>query len=789
MLRKFNSIGTEGLFSKHRWGAGVPDLESISIIYGPNGSGKTSLARALFDAANDPKAREFLEIFVDTAGGVGRAAEEDGLYDRLYVFSDSYVRLNHKLTENEATLPAIITLGKRTVDAEDEIAEIRAELPGLEGAATDAISSKQKAAKAFKVIAERVSGLVVDDLTKLGGEYQSRSKFSVARVAKAYAEDRTSWRILTSEELQADKETIVATASELIKEIPGDLIEVSADVVSLSEKSLKSSPVSILIDSIAQRPDAEEWVRHGLGVHGTADDACLFCGGELTQQRKEKLNAHFSKESEEVSRVCLDVVAQLLNVQSNLTRVSTAWPSRGQLSSRHRSAFDGLVSDFATASGELNVWCDALSDRLKKKAKSPAVNIDTQRVPPPPTVDYSGLNSLVRQHNLDTEQHTKLQADAGHRIRNHHLLSNDEEYATTSQGVDDAEAAVKITAQQVIDHNERLAELQNVEGDISPSAQLLTAEVSRLLGRAELSFHAAGPDRYEVRRGAAPAHGLSEGERTAVTLVHFLETVRRHDPSRGAPIIVVDDPVSSLDQGIFIGVSSALWGLIASSQSKVEQIVLLTHNFELFRQWDIQWDRYPAKKTSRRPDGRTFKSFELKPKFKDGVRTGSIALWPSEDLYKIKKKMRSVYHHGFIALADAHVNLREVDSLDSKLEAQLLFPNVIRRVLESFLAFKLPEQVGDLSQLMSKSADLITVNDKVTDPDALRHDLLRFSNVYSHDESPQTDSMITPEEIVPAIGSLFLFMDAVDRQHFVGMCKVLEIEPEDLLVEQFPKQE
>jgi len=49
MLRRLESITNCGLFEDYRWDTAAPDFERINLIYGSNGAGKTSLARAFED--------------------------------------------------------------------------------------------------------------------------------------------------------------------------------------------------------------------------------------------------------------------------------------------------------------------------------------------------------------------------------------------------------------------------------------------------------------------------------------------------------------------------------------------------------------------------------------------------------------------------------------------------------------------------------------------------------------------------------------------------------------------
>ena len=69
--------------------------------------------------------------------------------------------------------------------------------------------------------------------------------------------------------------------------------------------------------------------------------------------------------------------------------------------------------------------------------------------------------------------------------------------------------------------------------------------------------------------------------------------------------------------------------------------------------------------------------------------------------------MRSTYQHAFITIAQALQQLQANESMEHKLDAQLLFPNVVRRMLETFLTFKHPEWVGNFTEAMRKSKDLL----------------------------------------------------------------------------------
>jgi hypothetical protein len=155
--------------------------------------------------------------------------------------------------------------------------------------------------------------------------------------------------------------------------------------------------------------------------------------------------------------------------------------------------------------------------------------------------------------------------------------------------------------------------------------------------------------------------------------------------------------------------------------------------------------------------------------------------WPPSD--DARRKLRSTYHHAFITVARAGIDLRDQDSVERRLDALLLYPNVIRRMLESFLAFKRPALVGDFAKVMRESASMLAVAGYEGDAELIRLRLTRFTNTHSHDESSETDTTLNPDEIGPTIAAAFTFMNALDPQHFEGLCEIVGIEPRALLLQ------
>ena len=320
----------------------------------------------------------------------------------------------------------------------------------------------------------------------------------------------------------------------------------------------------------------------------------------------------------------------------------------------------------------------------------------------------------------------------------------------------------------VEDLERQITTLENVDGDPVPGAEELTKGLTGLLGRNELTFSAHGAKHYAIKRAGAPATHLSEGEQTAIALLYFLSSVRKDKIAGDPPIVVIDDPVSSLDQGILFGASAHIWSELVVN-TYASQVFLLTHNFEFFRQWLIQMEAVPKK---RREGGYT--AYRVCAHVDDhGRRRPVFEIWELDD--DRRKKLRSQYHFLFDQVA---TTLKESDrDLDSiaQMEAAALVPNTARKLLEGFLSFRTPANMGKLHESVRAALDARPGLD-----DSVRTMVVRYAHANSHLEEADLTKPLEPSESVPFLHALFTFMDHVDSEHFTSMCQALGHDPEVL---------
>ena len=786
MLRRLESVKSCGIFEDFRWNASVPNFERINLIYGTNGSGKTSLARALDSL--DKESGGFVNVSirmsnVDKTNDRASAQAHDDEFERVFVFSDGYATRNHDFG-GDTEVEAVLTLGERTLEDEKRIGELHELIQSAEGDLAKAIKSARDADKAQDDEYTSISRNVVTALSRAGGDYRSAGSYSKGTVKSRFSASHAAWVLLSDKEREAALATVnsderqpVATKSYSLTVRDNLPEEVAA--------ALTTSPVSVVLDTLKEHDEASSWVESGRHLHEGLN-RCIFCGGELTEDRKKQIEQHFSDEVEEAQHTMDALIREVKALQSSSQTLLGDGAVSGSLFDDLRDSFNAARTAAKKQVAELDKWLKDLLEALEKKRANVVARVEYE-ITDPTSIDGTEIEKALKDHNDRVSQHASLVQVAAKKVEFHLLKEAEARVAALSEAAKKA-AKVKADIDEALrKYREEVAALENVEGDPLPSAEVLTRELTRILGRSELSFELLSDGKhYRVTRHGKPARDLSTGERTAITLIHFLENVKTSAVRSGKAIVVIDDPVSSLDSGAAMGISTYIWSE-AVSKDHIEQVFLLTHNFELFRQWDIQIEGLP------RPRGAANKTFpsncyELIAPHQDvsGVkkRVPAFIVWPPNQDTRLK--VRSAYHHAFITAARAHAALALDSSMEKELDALLLYPNVLRRMLETFLAFKSPTSVGNFTNSMRDIGTTLEALGYTGDADALRLQLTRFTHANSHAESPETDVAVNPDEVGAIIAAVFRLMNAVDREHFEGLCEVVGVDPSDLLIEAQP---
>jgi hypothetical protein len=232
-------------------------------------------------------------------------------------------------------------------------------------------------------------------------------------------------------------------------------------------------------------------------------------------------------------------------------------------------------------------------------------------------------------------------------------------------------------------------------------------------------------------------------------------------------IVVVDDPVSSLDEQLMTGVQSMLVTQLdpLSPQPGCRQLFVLTHNAAFLRMWKKELDRGRGnRKTSQPPSAslHMMKSIRQGPTSEPGSRR--------PELVRVNLQSKSVsaldteYHLLFYRVAhdllDAKCSVQGEGDLRLVAESS----NSARKLLEHFLAFTHPNQAGKFTNVVDHSLPGQQVR-------ARRINALLNSN--SHRSPDPEGKEPLSDEAQGTITDVFRLINEVNPGHFEGMCSRL----------------
>ncbi|WP_164505507.1 MULTISPECIES: AAA family ATPase [unclassified Actinobaculum] len=797
-IRRIERIENYRIFQNWKPSSGI-EFARVNLIYGQNGSGKSTLASLFADCAanatvgtksrggGNNEADAGLQLLV--ANDAGESPSLIGMDDpefwaRVRVFNKDFVRRNLRFEEPDGPQPeALLTVGERLADAEEQLTKLRRELDDAQTEAKKAATDVGRVEKQMGSLLTRTAKSVTDSLlgTKVT-EYNPRSykKPRAEQVLNDFAHDPS---IFDSASTELDVDRKIATSEAMTPVSLGTRGKVLAqDGVNHARELLGRDVVIQVIEELREHPERATWVQRGISLHEYLED-CLFCGQPLTAGRRTELSAHFDDSLKKLQTAIDSLVADFNNSVTASDDYLKAIPADASVYPDLKSALQQARAAYQREHAAYAETVATIIAALKEKRDNPfnSIAVDSELTLTVPEI--AELQKIVADHREKVSKHDEEARQAARRVELHHVKEAAGDFVLYRRTREELERTRNVKTKRVDQLKGQIASLENVDGDPIPGAEDLTGYVGRLLGRDELTFNAA-PDgqHYVITRSGVPASHLSEGEQTAIALLYFLLSVREDKIRGDKPIVIIDDPVSSLDSSILFGASAHLWTEFVV-KAHTSQVFLMTHNFELFRQWLVQMERVPDK-TRNKAGG--YGVFEIKARYVGG-KDGEIRRVPEMRPWNLKdrqtQKLRSQYHFLFSQVASALEAARDDLSLAEQMEITALMPNAARRMLESFLSFRQPDKMGSfhgsMSAALAEKRSMVQDEDRELDP-AVRTYVERYLHTYSHFEEGDISRPLDPSESAAVLTSLFALMHYLDPEHLRLMCSTFGLDPKKL---------
>jgi len=660
------SITIKKVATYNNTGVQINDLKKVNFIYGANGCGKTTISNYLQNLT-DPKF-ENCEVAWKNAQEL-----------KTLVYNKAFREKNF----GNGKLSGIFTLGEATTE---EIKAISDKIEELNLIKSEGIKKKET----FKSQTQKKESLEVDFKeycwTKIYKKHESifkeafvgslKSETFKTKLLQEFSSNSSI--LLTLDELKAKAKTIFGTVPQNITTIGTidfkRIIEIENNPI---WEKIVVGKADVDIAKLIQRLNINDWVNQGRN-YLIENETCPFCQQKtITADFKIQLESFFDetylndiKSIKELKQE-YNSLTQNLIYELNTTEVNQKDFKNTKLNIDKYSAYLKTLTSQIVANSEY----------LSNKVKEPSRNIEM--VPLKEQLDL--IDELITDANSEIEKHNKIVANFNSekssliksiwRYIIEEFRTEITKFNTANNGLQvgilalDIQIKAKQNEYRLLD-----AEIRRLSKNVT-SIQPTINEINRLLqsyGFTNFEIVPASEDGfYQIQRedGSIAETTLSEGEITFITFLYYLQLAKggiSEETVNEERILIVDDPISSLDSNVLFLVSSLIKEIIKDIKAdigNIKQIILLTHNVYFHKEVSFI-------------DGRT-------------INCNKTNYW-------ILRKSDSVTHIQSFLMSNPiqssyELLWQELKSEDVK--SSITIQNVMRRIIENY--FKLLGKYGD----------------------------------------------------------------------------------------------
>lgn len=766
------------IYRDFTWPNNLPDFSRFNLIYGWNGAGKTTLSN-LFRHLQEKKAVTEGEVRIRIDGNdVSGADIGSAVLPQIRVFNRDTI--NRSIFEQpNQSLPPVYFLGEDSAEKQQRIEHLKAEHQILLNERLLFDAKKKDQEKQFEQFRKDKAASIKALLTSAdAGTYfnsYDAQKFKKKADELIASGNHESLSDAARAECVAKKE---GTPKEKIV-VPQASYPNFSGMVQRASSLLSKSVVATTIDALASDAALSQWVGMGLKLHDhVAGVHCKFCEQPIPELRIKALESHFNDAFRNFQSEITSFTAEVDSAIQFLEKIKTM-PDKGLLYPHLSDRYQLRVNELDSQSGLVAMLLGQIRNGLIEKYANPFTVLDiTNYLSFRPGYEkkegtleflfrlfmtagslitghvgkkaFSDICIIVNEHNQYTDNFKREQDEARKRLESDEVVKALPSY---QQFLESIRVSGDESAQCLLRMDSLGVDINGLEASIRQhlkAAEELNRDMASYLGRDELQFvaHDTG---YLIRRNGQPANNLSDGERTAVSFIYFLKSLEDTGFDLTNGVVVIDDPVSSLDANSIY----CAFGFMKSRLKNAGQLFVLTHNFTFFRQvsnWLVQ--RQKSEKYAKRDIDSQM--YMLKAVGVGDYRNSGIAA-----LDPLLRDYQSEYHFLFQQVFQASRSQGNVG-----MEAFYGMPNIARRLLEAVMSFKLPDKAGKLQQQI----DGIDGFDE-----AKRARIIRFTHSYSHHGmvgDPEHDLSILAEgpEI---LGDVLELVRHVDQQHYEKMLSLM----------------
>lgn len=556
----------------------------INFIYGGNGVGKSTLTRFLSG---------------DISGPACSIDWHTSAHEKIVVYNKQFVERNFSA---ETGLPGIFTLGEQSIEIKEEISRLRTTVD-------NATQEKEKDIRSQQSLREDISAhkaSVIDTCWTVQTQYGH--EFTTALTGFRGSKDKFGLKCIDIVTNNPDIQTVdldelrrlYATAyAKEIESLPRyQLIEVSP-IQLLESNTLLSKVITgksdTPIGTFIEYLQAADWIKRGTSFIKRANGKCPFCQQPLPESIAADIESFFD---ETYARDIADLDAYFRSYTQTFNGVLD----------RIKAITDARIplldySDIDSVQRELALVFEKNCAEIRRKMESPSIviTIDTTL----PLIER--LNEILSNLNTQIDTNNAIIADQkkaketcqrqvwlflANKVKNE-VRAYLKDAAGKQRGIDSLENKISARRKQIEQLTSEIAEKESQLTSVVPTVNAINGILDKF-GFLGFSL-AADPRRqgtYQIIRsdGSDASKTLSEGEYTFISFLYFYHLCFGSHEGSGLfqnKILVIDDPISSLDSSVLFVVATLVKDIIAKCRKDefgIKQVIILTHNIHFHKE-------------------------------------------------------------------------------------------------------------------------------------------------------------------------------------------------------------
>lgn len=573
--------------------------KKVSFIYGTNGSGKTTISSAISYLKDKNLDFDGEISFVDSSYNPFVLDEEN--LKNLFVFNENFIDRNIK--EKATGISSIVILGDN-VEVDNKIDQLKAENKKI----TDEIEGVH-----FEKYTTHDNPSCIDDIKRnivkvLKESYAERGRQIEGRLSKIPATEKTIDEIRkykNSNDLVESLSLFDKQLSSLLKmrgkEIKLDTLDLNyfpksddiiLELLNFNEDvNLKESLKNILTET------SDKYGYEMLSLVKNDIDSleyCPLCFRPFDKSSRDDLkhiiHEIFDQRASEIESLIGDVLYNLKEIVS----IGENSPYFNELDNKFISSLNSAIYDYNSV---VRDYCAALkkkSQNIKKGLNFSSLNLDKKTFNLKEKLNL--FNLAISDYNFAIDNFKKskdnlkiLNCEIAYREAEQLIKSLDKlttSFNSDKQFIEKKNSELENNLKAIRELEQKKRNTQIAIKNINRNLKLIYNDKNRL----KIVLSESNPAEYLVlsRGKKVKPNKLSAGERNAIALCYFYETIKsnRDETSVASEnnIIIIDDPVTSLDYDAKVGIYSFLGKMMDELKITSDQcnsiFVVLTHDYE-----------------------------------------------------------------------------------------------------------------------------------------------------------------------------------------------------------------